>query len=191
MLISRSIACLIFVVACGGKIGPDGPGDAAADGPVLLKDASPPTPVVDASLPTGECTDLDVVGQSTTVELVPEEAPPFAATGGSLAEGIYQLTSIIEYTGPNGAGGTGGSIDDRIRITSAKNGWNIESVATTDQQADQRSAATATSAGNGELLVTQYCPDAGPATATLYSFDGATLTLRIDAAEEQFTLVTK
>lgn len=191
MLISRSFALLILLAACGGRID-SGLGDAATDAATKPDSGPEPPPSADASPPpTGDCTNLDLIGDPVPIEQVASDPPPFAATGGGLSFGIYQLTSMKMFTGPNGASGNAGSVDARIRLTSAKNGWNVEAVASTNQEAPQKSASTATVPANGELDITTYCPSASPTETTPYSFDGVTLTVFVSQTVEQFTLVTK
>jgi len=141
--------------------------------------------------PTGNCTDLDLVNEPVPIEQVAEDTPPVDATGGSISTGIYQLTSFTIYTGPNGASGEAGTVDARIRVTSAKDGWNVESVASTNQEAPQKSESAAVISAPGALAVTTYCPTLSPSENVPYSFDGVTLTLFVSDTEEQFTLVTK
>ena len=191
MLISRAFVLLIFACACGGRID-SGLGDAGSDASPKPDSGPEPPPSADAAPPpSGDCTNLDLAGVPVPIEQVAEDTPPVSATGGSISTGIYQLTSFTIFTGPNGASGQAGTVDARIRVTSAKDGWNVESIASTNQEAPQESASAAVISAPGALAVTTYCPSLSPTENVPYSFDGVKLTLFVSDTEEQFTLVTK
>lgn len=163
-----------------------------------MGDASPPT--ADVVLPPtdgGACNALEVSGAPVFITEIAADPPPFASNGTPPSTGLYQLTALTIYTGPNGSSGTSSSEQAVARFSSAKNGFVIDSVSVTDQEAPTRESAMATFAASGELQFTPFCPQAGTPSSVFYSFDGKTLTFRLEASantanatiEEQLLLV--
>lgn len=170
-------------LACGGKVD---------DGDAGGNDAAPPpdsSPAVDVVIPPssdgspGTCNTLQLLGASITLEQVASSAPPFAGNG-AFPQGVFNLTAVTIYTGPNGASGPLSSVQASIQISSAKNGFLVDSVAFTNNSPIERTTSTATLGAAGEVDITPFCPAPGAPTKTSFGFDGKSLTLRFGTTNE-------
>ena len=150
-------AVALSAAACGGGSTPAVDAAVAPDAFVPPPDAGPCNTIADVG------TDVAQVG-------VAEAAP--AATGGTIVDGTYVVTSAVVYTGAGGLTGPSGSI---VHATSVNTGGAYEYV-DTGTNASVTSGMYQTS-GTNTILVLQYCP-----TQTVINFSTYT------ASPTEFTL---
>ncbi len=129
------------------------------------------------------CSTISNGAPMVTTNQVPQ-APPSPAGGGAPPDGIYYLTSEIDYTGSGGASGPfGTALQDTIQISNS--GATVQEVWS---QTGSAGSDTATySWGSSTVTITATCPaNAGPfiwgyttdtsTPATFHLFNGATVT---------------
>src|SRR4051812_20832401 len=113
---------LLFLACCGGQtiepLDDGGSKDGAPNKDVIAIDSPPPPPPP----PTdggSECNTIDPGTKTLSVAEVPQNPPPFASTSNPIKPGLYELVSIVVYTGPNGTSGSGGLIAGEVRVNVA------------------------------------------------------------------------
>ena len=131
--------------------------DARPDRPQDTTDAGPPGTC------SGVCNTFDNISQ--TVSATVTQGPPPAMTGGTVVDGTYVVTSIVQYNG------------DMTPFTLAETsviGGNMDAwVSSTNGQAPVRYTTTFTT-NNNQLAFTFCCPAAGNLTI-FYTTDATTL----------------
>ena len=182
---SCSSSCLLLALtlaACGGSSADVGnanaapteadAGDAAAprapDPKDAGVDAAPVDAGVDGATPTS-CNTLVNDGTDVGIEMVATNAP--AATGGTIADGKYHLTSVVLYSGP---GGTAGPLPATIKSTVLVHGGFVDIIQSTGTKVDRLTQAI--SATGTVVTWTQTCPKGSKATSTGYSATPTSLT---------------
>lgn len=136
----------------------------------------------------GECTDL--VDPTTIVDenALSDNAPP--GLGGTIVNGVYDLTTAQKYVGASGqAGPNGVTYREIIRIT----GTSFERNRTTQQTSGPSSTLNATytlQTSATTLTLTPKCPASGAAEAFAYTVQDGRLTL-VSTAGESFTYVAR
>jgi len=196
-LVRVGLLALPLAIGCGGQI--DTGQDAGADGghppptgdaQPPPSDATPPPPALDG----GQCNNLSLLGSSVSLNQVPSSPPSMPATGSAIFPGVYVLTELSLYTGPNGQSGSMGQGQITIQVTGSGNAFDFEAVALIGNQAPQRTGSTVTISGTNQMTLTTYCPSASGGAQAWYYFDGSTLWIRVDSgtqtADEKFLLIT-
>jgi hypothetical protein len=176
-----------FLVGCSDSASPsDGPGAAeaglpdggGADAGAPPADAAPAadaaldaTPPVDGAPDAAPPADAAVAcntvpngGATVTLVRVPQ-APP-APTGGTIADGTYVLTSLVQYTGPGGASGPTSMM---VRMSMRIGGGRLDLVQNTGSGDQTLTYDLATMPAMNLLTITPTCPSAGPPQPSLYS----------------------
>lgn len=176
------IACFaILVTACGdtdpspagapdaassvADAGTPSAPDAAQDAGTAAQDAGE-----DATTDSGKtpCNSLANVGSEVAEEASPT-APP-EATGGTLMDGTYVLTSAILYTGAGGANGP----------TGAKRRMTIRLTGTAGESVFDGLGRNATFVPNGtKLVITNTCPS-NEVAETPFSATSTSLTIHVE-----------
>jgi hypothetical protein len=133
-------------------VGADAPLDTAGDGP----DAPPGTC-------GGVCNTFDDIGQTVTRSVDQGPVPPM--TGGTILDGTYVATSIVQYNGDS----TAFSLSETSIISGNIDAW----IASTNGQAPVRYTTTFTTSNN-QMAFVFCCPVPGNLTIT-YTTDGATI----------------
>ncbi|HSQ63179.1 MAG TPA: hypothetical protein VLM85_08175 [Polyangiaceae bacterium] len=192
-----ALLVLPLVVGCGGQIDPGQDGGADGGHPPPTGDAQPPTsdatpppPVLDG----GQCNNLSLLGSSVSINQVPSNPPSLPSGGSAILQGVYVLTELSLYTGPNGQSGAIGQGQITIGVAGSGNVFDFEAVALISSQVPQRTGSTVTISGSNQMTLTTYCPSASGVAPASYYFDGSTLWLRVDSgtqtADEKFLLIT-
>lgn len=141
-----------------GDVTIDTAADARADASGDGADAGPPGTCV------SPCNTFDNI--SPTITRTVDQGSPPTMTGGTLADGTYVVSSIVQYNGDT----TPYSLSETSVI-----GGNIDTwVASTNGQAAARYTTTFTTTNN-QLAFTFCCPTPGNLTI-LYTTDGMTIT---------------
>jgi hypothetical protein len=180
------LACLVLLAACGGRVdaGDGGVVDAGTD---ATDAADAPTTFV--------CSDLGNFGADVSMDRVPSDPPPLAPPASPPVNGVYVLVGYSQYTGPNGAGGSAGTIAETVRLVSQNGSYVIDYAETVNAVATS-THATAMQAGLGVLDVATVCPTT-TSFSVEYTTDGTSLTFRyVDPStggtiDTRFALTTK
>ena len=180
---------LVLVAACGGKTidGDDGGGeDGGKNQDVIVVDEGPPDVTVLPDSSTVQCNTLDPGTNVVPIDEVAADPPPFASsTTQVIHPGLYDITSMTLYTGPNGSSGTSGTIAGELRANVANSAdYVFQIVIAQDKQTPTWTNADANNAGPGALVITPTCPPSGQPTKVLYSVDSSSFTIRVTSSGE-------
>ncbi len=180
---------MVVALGCGGRI--DGGDGGVQDGGV-----QPDVILIGIDASPSSCNTVPVVGTDVPLMAVASDPPPSSGPAQPFALGLYALEKITWYTGPGGTTGNEGTVSATLQITSAKNGFIFDAVASSNQEAPTRTSSTAMIVGGSGLVITTFCPSAQASTKADYEFDGKTLTLRTteqdtpQTIDEEFVLIT-
>jgi hypothetical protein len=115
------------------------------------------------------CNTLVDSAQPVTIAQVAMDPP--APSGGTIADGTYELTGAIVYTGPNGPSGTSGMAQETIAVS----GSTVQVVS--NGTPARRTVTLATQSTS--FTATDTCPDSS-VTMGSYSVTGSTLLIFLD-----------
>lgn len=135
------------------------------------------------------CTDLTIKGVLLDREGVTGEPP--AATGGTIADGDYDLVSYFVYVGDTGtAGPTGISARSSMRISG---GTTFEQIIEYTGSGPTSTVTTKStfSAISTTFAETQLCPTTGAGGSRQYNASGTQLTLVDTSSKEAFTFTKR
>jgi len=189
----RHFVVFLFVAACGGKtlepLDDGGSDDSGVKKDGIAFDVGPPTdalpPPPGDGAPPPMCNNVDP-GTKTVPEMqVAQDPPPFSGTSASIQPGLYELSSITIYTGPNGASGSTGTIAGEIRVNVANSAdYKFQIGTVQDNQAPTRSNSDGNVVGPGTMTIAQTCPQAQPPVKVVYSATSSSFVIRVDAGSE-------
>ena len=167
--------------------GGGGGGSSGTDGGTSIDASSGGTTDADA---TAECSALDDPTSAVEQDAVSSDTPQ-GDTGGTIIDGVYDLTIAEKYVGISGqAGPTGITYREVIKIVG---GASLERVRLTQQS---NGAVQTTNASyvlqvlSPNLTLTLKCPTVGVGEQYRYTFQNGKLTL-VSGAGESFTYIAR
>ncbi len=177
-------ACILSVAACSSSSPGNSPGDAGSDaadathgdgsgGDAALVEAGDDAGGSGDAADGGACNALVNSAQAVTIQQVAMDPP--SPTGGTIADGTYDLTAVAIYTGPNGPSGPSGTSQTTIAIA----GDTIQVVG--NGQPERRTVTLATMGST--FTATDTCPDT-KVTMGSYSFAGSALVIFLDGGTD-------
>jgi hypothetical protein len=135
------------------------------------------------------CTDVPLTGQ--TVDRVGVVGEPPVATGGTVVDGVYDLTDYTVYVGAGGVGGpTGITAKATIRISGDKLDEVIE-LGGTGKTATTKRSSSAYSASGATIAETLLCPTTGGGKQVQFTANEPLLILLDPTLKEAFTFTKR
>jgi hypothetical protein len=137
----------------------------------------------------GVCNDVAITGVLVDRTAVVGEPP--VATGGTIADGIYDLTLDTVYVGAGGVGGpTGITVKATLRIAGGKLDEHIQIGGTGKTTTDTTSSSVFTATG-ATLAATDICPAGGGGKQLQFTALDTSVTLTDVTLKEAFTFTKR
>jgi hypothetical protein len=174
------VSLVVCSSACVSAAAPATGGDAGATGPSGTEKDASPTPSVDAGVITVDagpaCNDLAATAPPVNYTLS-SQGSPAAVTGGTIADGTYDLTSYTIY----GAGSVGGGFvanqATSVTLVVAGTSWNQVQVFDIENTTSTVSTNWAAAVSGTAITLTPSCPQGAPATDATYEATDTALQL--------------
>jgi len=168
-------AVALCLVGCSSQNAvSDGGVDAATDATIADGggDAQPTDAGTDSSL---SCSGLVIDAGAIAPVFV--ATPPPVGTGGTIVDGVYDITAWSVYTGADGGTGPTGEMTAGAMVIQAGAYRYRHDVRQGDAGAVVDTNGTFTTPDGGALVGQQNCPTQGPQPFTSYSTDGGVLVM--------------
>jgi hypothetical protein len=175
------VSLVVSSAACVSAAAPGTGGDAGATGPSGTEKDASPAPSVDAGVITVDagpaCNGLAASAPPVNYTLS-SQGSPAAVTGGTVADGTYDLTSYTIY----GAGSVGGGFvanqATSVTLVIAGTSWNQVQVFDIENTTSTVSTNWAAAvSGTSAITLTPSCPQGAPATNATYEATDSALQL--------------